>query len=294
MPSVEHEEMAELLELGLGLQSASISQQRAAMETSATLFPAPDDMTVESIDAHGVPCDRVRAPGLGGDRVLLYLHGGAYVTGSRNSHRGLAARIGQATRATVLLPEYRLAPEHPFPAAVTDAVSCWRWLLDTGCTPSTMTVAGDSAGGGLALAVLLALRQAELPLPACAVALSPWTDLEAMGPTAQPGAVSDPMLSREGLLQSANLYAAGSLRDPLASPLHGDLVGLPPILLQVGTREVLLSDSTRFAERARAAGVTVELDVQDGLVHVWQMFPELPESRSALARIGRFVDQWLP
>jgi acetyl esterase/lipase len=152
-----------------------------------------------------------------------------------------------------------------------------------------MAVAGDSAGGGLALATLLALKDADEPLPACAVGLSPWTDLEGTGPTAEEGAVDDPMLTPEGLRSSGKQYAPADLRDPLASPLHGVLDGLPPILLQVGTREVLLSDSTRFAEKAIAAGVEVTLEVEEGLIHVWQMLPGVPEAQRSVDRIGSFV-----
>ena len=225
------------------------------------------------------------------DRVVLYFHGGGYTLGSRKSHRGLASRIARAAKGRVLLPEYRLAPEEPFPAAIEDAITCWRWLISVGYDPKKMTIAGDSAGGGLALGTLLALKEAGDPLPACAIGLSPWTDLEATGDTAKPGAVADPIVTAEELHTSAKQYAATDLRNPFASPLQGDLHGLPPLLLQVGTREVLLSDSTRFAEKAQAAGVRVTLEVEDGLIHVWQMYPDLPESQSAINRIGAFIQQ---
>lgn len=290
MPSAEHEQIVDMMRQGLGLEALSVEEQRAVMEASAEMFPPEPDVLVESIDAGGVPADWVWVEDSDPERVILYLHGGAYVMGSRNTHRGLAGRIARAARARVLLAEYRLAPEQPFPAAVDDATACWRWLLGEGLDPSRMAVAGDSAGGGLALATLLALADAGDPLPACAVGLSPWTDLEGTGPTAAPGAVDDPMIAPENLRESGRHYAGDDLRNPFAAPLHGELSGLPPLLIQVGTREVLLSDSTRFAEKAKAAGVEVDLQVEDGLIHVWQMFPNLPESASAVEQIGSFIE----
>ena len=289
MPSAAHEQIVVMMSGGLGLDDLSVEEQRAVMEASADMFPVEPDIVSREVDAGGVPADWVTVDGSDADRVVLYLHGGGYVMGSRNTHRGLAGRIARAAKARVLLPEYRLAPEHPFPAAVDDATTCWRWLISQGFAPQRMAITGDSAGGGLTLATLLALKANVAPMPACAVALSPWTDLEGSGPTAEPGAVDDPMLTPDGLRVTGQQYAAGALRHPLAAPLHGALAGLPPLLLQVGTREVLLSDSTRFAEKARAAGVDVTLEIEEGLIHVWQMFPDVPEAQSAVQRIGAFV-----
>ncbi len=289
MPSAEHEEIVAMMSGGLGLEALSVEEQRAAMEASADMFPVASDIRVQEVDADGVPADWIRVGDRETNRIVLYLHGGAYVMGSRNTHRGLASRIARAADAQVLLPDYRLAPEHPFPAAVEDATRCWQWLLAEGHAPEHMTIAGDSAGGGLALATLLALKTTGAPLPACAVGMSPWTDLEGTGPTAAPGAVDDPMLTPDGLRTSGSQYAAGNLENPLAAPLHGDPADLPPLLLQVGTREILLSDSTRFADKARAAGVDVTLEIEEGLIHVWQMFPHVPEAESAIARVGAFI-----
>ncbi len=280
-----------MLSGGLALEELSVDEQRAAMEASADLFPPSPDVLASSVDAGGVPADWVSVDASEADRVVLYLHGGGYVMGSRNTHRGLAGRIARAARARVLLPDYRLAPEHPFPAAVDDAMACWRWLLAEGHAAKRMAIAGDSAGGGLTLATLLALKAAGDRLPACAVGLSPWTDLEGTGPTAEPGAVDDPMIAPEGLRATGRQYAAADLRNPLAAPLHGDLAGLPPLLLQVGTREILLSDSTRFADKARSAGVDVTLEVEEGLIHVWQIFPDVPEAQAAVERIGTFIER---
>ncbi|MBT7335770.1 MAG: alpha/beta hydrolase [Gammaproteobacteria bacterium] len=292
MPSTEHEEIVAMISGGLGLEELSVEEQRAAMEGSAGMFPVEADVVITEVDAGGVPADWVTVDGVSNaERVVLYFHGGAYVLGSRNTHRGLASRIARAAQARVLLPEYRLAPEQPFPAAVEDAMACWRWLVEEGNSPQHMAVAGDSAGGGLALATLLALKTAGADLPACAVGLSPWIDLEGTGPTAEPGAVDDPMLTPDGLRTSGMQYAAADLHNPLAAPLHGDPQGLPPLLLQVGTREILLSDSTRFAEKAEAAGVEVTLEIEEGLIHVWQMLPGVPEAESAIERIGTFIQR---
>ncbi|MEM7016770.1 MAG: alpha/beta hydrolase fold domain-containing protein [Pseudomonadota bacterium] len=206
MPSIEHEQIADMMAGGLGLEDLPVEEQRAVMEASADMFPVEADVLTSEIDAGGVPADWITASTSEANRIVLYLHGGGYVLGSRNSHRGLASRIARAAKAHVLLPEYRLAPEYPFPAAVEDAVACWRWLAPEGYVPAHTAIAGDSAGGGLALATMLALKAAEDPLPACAVGLSPWTDLEGVGPTAEPGAVDDPMLTSEGLRVSGRQY----------------------------------------------------------------------------------------
>ncbi|XOV86380.1 MAG: alpha/beta hydrolase [Pseudomonadota bacterium] len=290
MPSVEHEQFVAMMASGLGLAELSVEEQRAVMEDFADMSPAEPDVSAREVDADGVPADWITIDERTTDRVVLYFHGGAYCMGSRKTHRGLAGRVARAAKANVLLPDYRLAPEHPFPSAVEDAIRCWRWLISKGHAPEHMAIAGDSAGGGLALATLLALKAAGDPLPGCAVGLSPWTDLEGKGPTAEPGAVDDPMLTPDGLRSSGLLYAGDDLRNPLAAPLHGDLKGLPPLLLQVGTREVLLSDSTRFADKARDAAVEVTLEVEEGLIHVWQMLP-VPEAQSAIQRVGRFIEQ---
>lgn len=291
LPSIEHEQVVEMMIGGLGLEELSVDEQRAVMEASADMFPVEADVSVNEVYASSVPADWITIDGSETDRVILYFHGGGYTMGSRNTHRGLAGRLARAARARVLLPDYRLAPEHPFPAAVEDATTCWRWLVSEGHAPNRMVIAGDSSGGGLTLATLLALKAASDPLPACAVGLSPWTDLVGKGSTAQLGAVDDPMLTPEGVRSSGRQYADDNLHNPLASPLYGDLRNLPPLLLQVGTREILLSDSTRFAEKAQAAGVKVTLEIEEGLIHVWHMFPDIPEAQSAIERIGAFLDR---
>ena len=245
----------------------------------------------QRVNAGGLPAEWAADESAAGDQAVLYLHGGGYVIGSVRTHRVLMAGLSRASGARVLGLEYRLAPEHPFPAAVEDAVAAYRWLLRQGYAPGRIAVAGDSAGGGLAVAMLAQARSYGLPLPAAAVCFSPWVDLEGIGDSMTANAGSSDMVERDGLLFMANAYLNGANpRAPLAAPLYADLRGLPPTLIQAGGAETLLDDSTRLAEAARAAGVAVELDVWDDMIHVWQLFaPMLPEGRQALAQAGAFI-----
>jgi acetyl esterase/lipase len=264
------------------------------MESVVGGFPLPKDVVVEDVQVGAIPADWVSMPASRQSRVVLYLHGGGYVLGSRRTHRELAARIADAAQARVLVLDYRLAPEHPFPAAVDDATESYRWLRSQGVAAGSIAIAGDSAGGGLTLATLLALRDAGDELPACAVCLSPWTDLEGTGASAQPGGADDPMVGVAGLRDMGRMYANDAIRNPLAAPLYGNYTGLPPLLIQVGTREILLDDATRVAERARAAGVAVTLEIEAGAPHVYQVFPGIPETDAAVGRIGAFVRGRIP
>ena len=272
-------------------EDATPQEMRAGFEAMAGMFPLPPGASHEETRAGDVPAEWVRAAASDEARTLLYLHGGGYVVGSPRTHRALAARIADASGARALVIDYRMGPEHPHPAAVDDAVAAWRWLLDQGADPARAFIAGDSAGGGLTMATLLALRDAGAPLPATAVCLSPWVDLECVGDSMTSRADQDAMVQRRGLLEMAAHYLGGaSPRTPTASPLHADLSDLPPLLIQVGTAETLLDDSTRLAERARAAGVDVTLEPWDEMIHVWQIFAGmLPEADQAIAGIGEFV-----
>jgi monoterpene epsilon-lactone hydrolase len=269
----------------------TIEEMRAGFEQMAAAFPLPGDVSTESVSAGGVPAEWVSAPGADPSRAILYLHGGGYIIGSIATHREVASRISRASGARVLVLDYRLAPECPFPAAVDDALAAYRWLLDQGLVPTRMVVAGDSAGGGLVVAALLAIRGAGLPLPAAGVCMSPWADLECSGESMSARAERDAMVQREMLVGMRDAYLAGKdARDPLASPLYADLSGLPPLLVQVGTAEVLYDDSTRLAERARAAGVEVTLEPWEDMPHVFQLFASmLPEGREAIEHIGEFI-----
>ena len=260
------------------------------MDSLADILPVAPDVDVAPVDAGNVPCERLAAAGVDLDRAVLYLHGGGYASGSVRSHRSFCARISAAASAPVLDVDYRLAPEHPYPAAVDDALVAYRWLLGEGLAPERVVVAGDSAGGGLAAALLLAARAAGDPLPAGAVLLSPWLDLTLAGASMHLRAAEDPICSRERLAESAAWYAAGEdPACPLVSPLFGELEGLPPLLVLVGTAEVLLDDSLRFGAGADAAGVDLTLVVEEDLLHVWPLFPDVPEADAAIELIGEWV-----
>lgn len=270
---------------------APVAGMRAAFEQGAGAIPLPPDVHREPANTGGAPGEWISIDGAAAEATLLYLHGGGYVIGSVNTHREAVARIARAANGRALSLDYRLAPEHPFPAAVDDATAAYRWLLVQGDDPRTIVIAGDSAGGGLAAATLLALRDAGDPLPAAAVLLSPWLDLACTGASMKANAAADPILSRERLLRWAAHYLNGAdARTPLASPLYGDLAGLPPLLLQAGTAETLQDDSVRFAERAQAAGVDATLELWDEMIHVWHLFAlMLPEGQQAIDRVGAWV-----
>jgi epsilon-lactone hydrolase len=269
--------------------NASMEQRRAGMERISERVPT--DVICEKVDAGGVSAEWIAAPGASRDRVILYFHGGGYVLGSINTHRAMISRIARASNGRALAIDYRLAPEHPFPAAVEDAITAYRWLLANGYKPGKIVISGDSAGGGLTLAALLAIRDAKLPMPAGAVPISPWTDLEGTGDSMRTRAARDVMVSQDNLASSAKqYYGAHDPRDPLVSPLHADFRGLPPMLIHVGDAEILLDDATRVAARAKAAGVQVDLEVWDEMPHVWHVFAKiLPEGQQAIDKIGKFV-----
>jgi monoterpene epsilon-lactone hydrolase len=253
-----------------------------------------------------VSCERAFAGGCDGewivpahvapDRAILYFHGGGFRIGSVTSHRDLIARIAEASGFRVLAINYRLAPEHRFPAPLEDALAAYNYMLDRGLEPQDIAIAGDSAGGNLVLATMLALRDHGLPLPKAGVLMSPWTDLAATGMSYTSRAEADPIHQRPMILALAKSYLGeqGNPRDPLASPLYADLRGLPPLLIQVGDRETVLDDSIGFADKAQSAGVDVELQVWDGMIHVFQMFgAELSEAHQAIASIAKFLDRHL-
>ena len=273
--------------------SASIQETRAGFEQMGAMLPVESDVKSEPVDAGGGKAEWVTAPGADSARAILYLHGGGYVIGSINTHRGLAGRLSRAAKARVLVIDYRLAPEHPFPAAVDDAVAAYRWMLQQGLQPTRIAVSGDSAGGGLTVATLVAIRDAKLPVPAAGAPISPWVDMEGIGDSMKSKADIDPMVQKDGLLNMAKAYLGGKdPRTPLAAPLYADLSGLPPLLIQVGTAETLLDDSSRLAERAKKAGVQVTLEPWENMVHVWHLFaPMLDEGQQAIEKIGEFVRQ---
>jgi epsilon-lactone hydrolase len=256
---------------------------------------APEGAEFRAIDVGGIPAVWVRYGEVDSSRRLLYLHGGAYAAGSRRTHGSLAAHLSRAAGCAVLLTEYRLAPENPFPAAVEDAVAALQWIEANGpagkAPAKGVFVAGDSAGGALTFSALVSARDAGRSLPKAAVTLSAWTDLAATGDSLRTRADADPWFSAQTMAPLIDLYLAGApATHPLASPLYAKLNGLPPLLMHVGDAEILLDDTLRVAERAKAAGVDVTLEVFPELFHVFHLYAGLvPEATEAVARIGDFL-----
>ena len=271
-------------------ETMTLADRRKQYERAERVFPVPSEVKVETITLGGVRAERLTPPSVK-TAAILYLHGGGYCIGSPRSHRHLAAAIGIAAEAVVILPDYRLAPEHPFPAAVEDAVAVYRAMLADGISPGRIAIAGDSAGGGLTVATLIALHDAGVALPAAGVCLSPWTDLTCAGKSYATRAAADPIVKHASITEMATAYLAGrDPKTPLASPLFADLRGLPPLLIQVGDAEVLLDDAVMLAERAKAAGVDATLEVWDEMVHVWPWFlTMLDEAPAAVDKIAKFA-----
>ncbi len=265
---------------------------RERMNAASGLTPrVPADVIVEEVNAGGVNCEWVSVPGVDHHRVLLYFHGGGYVFGGPDSHRDLAWRLSRDAGLRVLVADYRLAPEDPFPAAVEDATACYRWLLSEGYEPGQIALGGDSAGGGLTVATLVNLKNLGLPQPAGAILLSPWLDLAGTGESVETNREADPMLSRAALESFAAFYVGDRDRKaPLASPLYADLAGLPAVLVHAGSTEILLSDAERLVDRIRETGGEAWLKVWPDMPHVFQVFAgRIPEGKEAIAELADFV-----
>jgi acetyl esterase/lipase len=282
-------------------QRLSIPEHRASGRKNARfLGKIPENCYVEPVNIDGLRAEWIRPvdpkfkqeqsiPGSRG--VILHLHGGGYVTGSIETYHMLCGLLAISADMDVLVPEYRLAPENPFPAALEDALKAYRWLLARGCPPANIIISGDSAGGGLGVATVLALMGQQQPLPAAVICMSPWVDLTLKGQSHITKAESESVLQTEVLREWALSYtSAANLSNPLVSPVYADFPGFPPLLIQVGSDEILLDDALLLAEKARAAGVKVELKIWDGMWHVWQALGDLlPENRRTFAEIGQFV-----
>jgi monoterpene epsilon-lactone hydrolase len=272
-----------------------VNEQRRLLGELLSAQPLPADVIVTPATLGGVPTAEITVDGVEPRHVVLYFHGGVYVLGDAGQAAGLAAQIGRRTRAKVISVDYRLAPEHPYPAAVDDALAAYEALLDNGTSPSDVVFAGESAGGGLAIATLVNARDHKLPLPAAAFVMSPYVDLTLAGTTLETKGKADPLLSREALQARVPDYTAGQdAALPLISPLFADLSGLPPLIIQAGTHEVLLDDALRLAQRAATADVAVTLDVTPGVPHVFQAYHQiLDEAAAALDRAGQFLSAQL-
>ena len=297
MPSPEFTTFLKSLKDNLKSSHDSVVAARAGWESTAARFPPAPDLVFTPEDANGIPVEWVAAPGADPGRVVVYFHGGGYVMGSIPSYRELAGRLSRASAARVLLVDYRLAPEHPFPAAVDDVVTVCRWLTGRLGGLRRVVFGGDSAGGGLTLAALVSLRDAGEQLPAAAFCISASTDLAKTGDSIRSRAHLDPIVQLPSTVAHAKRYLGenGDTTNPLASPLYAPMHGLPPLLLLVGTHEMLHDDTTRVADKARLAGVDVTLEVAEEMVHIWPFFAAiLPEGREAIERIGTFVGTHTP
>lgn len=269
--------------------SGSVTQERATLEKMSAM--SARRKMGEKVVIGGVPGEWQRPRVSIGERVILYLHGGGYAIGSPATHRDMVGGIADAANARAFILDYRLGPEHPFPGAVEDAVAAYRGLLDLGHTPAQIVIAGDSAGGGLTVATLVSLKDQGVPLPAAGVCISPWVDLTLSGKSMQTKADADPLLRPEALRWMGELYLAGQdPRSPLASPLFANLSGLPPLLIHVGSEEVLLDDALRLNEKAKISGVSTTLQVWDGMMHVWHLMAlMIPEGKAAIQDIGKYI-----
>jgi epsilon-lactone hydrolase len=276
-------------------RSPDYRQRRKDLDARGLEYGVAPDVVVEPVSVGGLRAEWLSTPGADRNSAVLYLHGGGYVIGSLDSHRHLVAEAGRAAKSWALSLDYRLAPEHPFPAAVDDALAAYRFLLGRGIRPSRIAIAGDSAGGGQVVAAMLAIREAGLAQPACGWCISPWADMEAIGDTMETKAAEDPMVQKAGVLDMARMYLNGAdPRSPLASPIYADLRGLAPLLIQVGAAETLLDDAIRLAKVAGAADVRVDLQIWPEMIHVWHLFhPELSAGRRAIEEGGAWVRRML-
>jgi epsilon-lactone hydrolase len=268
------------------------AERRQRLDEVGSLWPVADDVTLDSVDLDGVPAEWSSVPGCDMSRVLLYFHGGGYCSGSIASHRRMVTEAGRAAGLRTLAVGYRLAPEHPFPAALSDALTAWHYLRKRGIAAAQVAIGGDSAGGGLTIALLSELRDTRLELPGCAWLVSPWTDLTMSGATLVTKDSVDPLIHTNYLDELAAAYVPAGMdrKDPRISGLYADLGGLPPVLIQVGSAETLLDDATRFAAVAGAADVRVTLEVWSGMIHAWHLWnAHLELARRALLSAGAFI-----
>ncbi|KQU16245.1 esterase [Methylobacterium sp. Leaf94] len=273
--------------------SVTIDDIRRSYVRTMAEHPTPADMRIEQVDMGGVPATLVTPPEVAGDRVLFYIHGGAYIVGGPDGYHGLAAAFARALKARVYLPDYRLAPEHPFPVPIEDTFAAYRWLIEQGQDPASVTFAGDSAGGAMVVSVMVMARNAGVALPAGGAALSPWANLEHTGASMTNREGLDRLNTKAGLDLMARTFLGGALpNSPEASPVFADVRGLPPILVQIGEGELMLSDAIRLAAHLGENRVRASLEVWPGMFHVWHMFhAELAEGREAIATAAAFLDR---
>lgn len=269
---------------------APISDWRAGFESMAAQFDLAEDAVVEDVTANGVPGKLIKAPGSAEDKLVVHFHSGGYVQGSAHAYRDFAYRLSAASGAVVLVPDYRLAPEHLYPAAVDDARAVYDWALEQ-YGPEKIVISGDSAGGGLAMALLLSIRDAGLATPAAGVGISPLLDLAGESPSMQDNAGTDPLIDQNMVVEMGKVYI-GDIdphEHPYCSPIYGDKKGLPPLFLTASNSEVMRDDAARFAEDVRNAGGTAHTEFPDNMTHIWTFFPFLEQARSSVAAVGEFI-----
>ena len=267
-------------------------ERRKRLDEVGTVWPIADDVKLTAVDVNGIPGEYSIAPDSDASRVLVFFHGGGYCSGSIESHRRLVTEAGRAARMRTLGVAYRLAPEHPFPAAYDDALTTWRFLRNQGIAAAHVAIGGDSAGAGLTVALISRLRDGHEEIPACAWLVSPWTDLTMSGSTLVSKAAVDPLIHKEYLNELADAYLPAGMerKDPRVSPLYADLRNFPPMLIQIGSNETLLDDATRLAARAGAADVAVALEIWPHMIHAWPLWnAHLEDGRRALTNAGSFV-----
>lgn len=272
------------------------SERRQRIAEIGSVWPVADDVRLEPVNVDGMPGEWSIVPGSDASRLLIFFHGGGYCSGSIVSHRRMVTEAGRAARMRTLAVDYRLAPEHPYPAAHQDAMTAWRFVRAQSIAPQHIAVGGDSAGGNLTITLINRLRAAGEEQPACAWLASPWTDLTMSGASLETKDLVDPLIHKAYLEELANAYAPATIdrRDPLISPLFADLRGFPPTLIQVGSSETLLDDAVRFARAAGLADVNVTLQVWPRMIHAWPMWnAKLTEGREALEEAGEFVRRWV-
>jgi epsilon-lactone hydrolase len=278
--------------LGSKPRPSGWSERRQRLDEVGAVWPVADDVELVAVDAGGVEGEWSSVPGSDASRVLLFFHGGGYCSGSIRSHRRMVSEAGRAAGVRTLAVGYRLAPEHPYPAAADDALAAWHFLRREGIAPAHIAIGGDSAGGGLTVALINGLRAAGEELPGCAWLVSPWTDLTMSGSTLASKDAVDPLIHKAYLEELAGVYVPTGMEraDPRVSPLYADLAGFPPTLIQVGSAETLLADATRFAAAAGAADVAVTLEIWPHMIHAWPLWnARLDDGRRALARAGAFI-----
>jgi len=276
----------------MSMRTISVANWRFSLNITSKFIKLPKNVDVDKLKINNIPAFKVSAMHARKDRIILYLHGGGYIGGSFKTHKEFVARLSKIANVQVILIEYRLAPENPFPAALEDSIKAYNRIISKGYNPRNVFIAGDSAGGGLCLATLLKLRDEKIPLPSAAVCISPWTDLALTGNSIMTKAKLDPMLTEELLKLGVKSYVGNAdPRNPYISPLYGDFTGLPPLLIIVGTSEIFLDDSLRLAEIAKKANVKVKLDVWADMIHTFPLLSiRAPESIKATKNIADFIN----